>query len=545
MKPVGFPSQGDLLKFFYNATGIIPAKGEDILDITISSKSVHKALTRVAEEEGCNFLENFNQYSEELFSSISALVLQKKFKDILINPIIEIFNGYLKLILTEHACLDKKQNIENLIERFMINIAQACFPAEIYYKYILDKSYPEAPNLFTWLKDSEKTPFIHAMNWIYSSEEMTYQAFHQLDNDLDQNDKDLINVKNWLAGKVQLPSTSQILSTFHRAFKNQKLNTKLIDTYTFFLLIARFLTYCKNAMSSTYGPSYTSRYVDLFIQAYSAVKRDFFILLGEIPFKNINSMSIEEKEFLFEGLFIYNIEIFNKNFLEMQKKFTIKQMLELWIPKDQPYHAATIHIHRYLGLTKKTEEIMAPFKVNIGNIFHAYDLIKGDRSDYDVWLNEYKSIKNDEIYPWLKNWIDAVIYYKQKQYVQALENMRKAFKYIRYAAADKMIEFLEFYMILSLLVEDKAGWKDFKKAFKWGVFINQFGGDLKPFYNINNEIDIRKLFEEKITQIALFGNVKDLKSLANLVFHWEYSYSEPKRIAISEQVEPEPEKRGF
>jgi hypothetical protein len=41
--------------------------------------------------------------------------------------------------------------------------------------------------------------------------------------------------------------------------------------------------------------------------------------------------------------------------------------------------------------------------------------------------------------------------------------MRKAFKYIRYAAADKMIEFLEFYMILSLLVEDKAGWKDFKK----------------------------------------------------------------------------------
>lgn len=47
----------DLLKFFYNATGIIPAKGEDILDITISSKSVHKALTRVAEEEGCNFLE--------------------------------------------------------------------------------------------------------------------------------------------------------------------------------------------------------------------------------------------------------------------------------------------------------------------------------------------------------------------------------------------------------------------------------------------------------------------------------------------------------
>ena len=82
MEPICFPSQGDLLKFFYNATGIIPTKGENILDTEINSKSVHKALTRVAEEEGCNFLENFNQYSEELFSSISSLVLHKKFKDI-------------------------------------------------------------------------------------------------------------------------------------------------------------------------------------------------------------------------------------------------------------------------------------------------------------------------------------------------------------------------------------------------------------------------------------------------------------------------------
>ena len=523
MEPICFPSQGDLLKFFYNATGIIPTKGENILDTEINSKSVHKALTRVAEEEGCNFLENFNQYSEELFSSISSLVLHKKFKDILIKPIVEIFNGYLKLILTEHACLDKKQNIENLIERFMINIAQVCFPAEIYYKYLLDQSYPEAPNLFTWLKDSEKTPLIHAMHWIYSSEEMTYQVFHQLDNDLDQNDKDLLNVKNWLTGNVQLPSTSQIISTFHRAFKNQKIDTKLIDTYTFFLLIARFLTYCKNAMSSTYGISYTSRYVDLFIQAYSAVKRDFFILLEELPLKNINAMSIEEKEFIFSNVFPYSIGIFDKNIIEVQRNFTIKELLELWIPKDQPYHAATVHIHRYLGLTRKTDEIMAPFKVNIGNIFHAYDLIKGKRSDYNVWLNEYKSIGNDEIYPWLKNWVDAVIFYKQKQYSQALENMRKAFKYIRYAAADKMIEFLEFYMILSLLVEDKAGWKDFKKAFKWGVFINQFGGDLKPFYNINNEIDIRNLFEDKLTVVARLENINDLKNLAKLVFHWQYS----------------------
>lgn len=524
MESIGFPSQGDLLKFFYNATGIIPTKGESILDITINPKSAHKALTRLAEEEGCNFLENFNQYSEELFTSISTLVLQEKFKDILIKPIIEIFNGYLKLILTEHACLDKKQNIENLIERFMVNIAQACFPAEIYYKYLLDDSYPEAPDLLSWLKDSERTPLAHAMNWIYSSEKISYQTFHQLDNDLDQTDKDLTNIKNWLTGKVLLPSTSQIISTFHRAFRNLKITPELVDTYTLFLLIARFLTYCKNVMSSTYGASYTSRYIDLFIQAYSAVKRDFFILLGKLPFsKYLTSMSLEEKETVVVELFYYSIEVFENNYREMLQHYTARQLLELWIPKDKPYHAATVHIHRYLGLTGKTEKIMKPFEVNIENISHAYDLINGTKSNYDGWLKEYKQVKNDERYPWLKHWVDAVFLFKQKQYSQALENMREAFKDIRYTSANKMIDFLESYMIMSLLIEDKAGWKDFKKAFKWGVFINQFGGDLKPFYDIPDGTDIRKIFEDKLTVVSSLEKIRDLKTLATLVFHWKYS----------------------
>jgi hypothetical protein len=72
-------------------------------------------------------------------------------------------------------------------------------------------------------------------------------------------------------------------------------------------------------MSSTYGPSYTSRYVDLFIQAYSAVKRDFFILLGEIPFKDINSMSIEEKNFSLRVFLFITLKYLIKIFRNAEK----------------------------------------------------------------------------------------------------------------------------------------------------------------------------------------------------------------------------------
>ena len=520
MKPVAFPSQGDLLKFFYNATGLIPTKGEEILDISIKPKSLHKNLKRLAEEKECNFLENFNHYSEEIFSSLTSLVVQEKFKKIIVNPIVDLFKGYLRIILQEHTFLNKKQNIENLIERFIVDIARLCFPSEIYYKYLLNDSYPEAPDLLSWLDNSEKNPLVHAMTWIYDSEKITYQTFHQLD-DVDQTDKDLNNVKNWLTGKVQLPSTSQILSTFHRAFKKQRINTKLADTYTLFLLIARFLTYCSNILSSTYGDSFKTRYIGLFIQAYSAVKRDFLILFEE-PIKELNSMSLEEKEFFLTELLIAYDQRCHKNLLEMQEKFTVRQLLELWIPKDKPYHSATVRIHRYLGLTGKAEKIMKPLEENIENMIHGYQLIKGSESNYEVWLEQYNRVNNDSLSPWLKNWVDAVFLFEHKEYSQALENMRSAFETIRYTAANEMIEFLESYMIISLLVDNKRGWKDFKRAFKWGVFMNNFG-DLKPFYLVSEETEIRSIFEEKLIVISKFENIRDLKTLAKLVFHFPYS----------------------
>lgn len=40
-----FPSQGDLIKFTYDALGIIPNKSEQILDLKIENKSLQKKLT--------------------------------------------------------------------------------------------------------------------------------------------------------------------------------------------------------------------------------------------------------------------------------------------------------------------------------------------------------------------------------------------------------------------------------------------------------------------------------------------------------------------
>lgn len=102
-----FPSQGDLLKFVYNATGIIPSKSKFIIDVEIDNKSLHKGLNRLAREEG-DFLKNFEEHANEFRSAIYGLFSNTMYSDTLSDPLIEIFQVYTQTVLTDHTYLEKK-----------------------------------------------------------------------------------------------------------------------------------------------------------------------------------------------------------------------------------------------------------------------------------------------------------------------------------------------------------------------------------------------------------------------------------------------------
>ncbi|WP_201573169.1 hypothetical protein [Psychrobacter nivimaris] len=84
-----FPSQGDLLKFIYNATGIIPSKKKFIIDIDVDDKSLHKSLDRLAKEEG-DFLKNSEQYISEFRSAIYGLFTNAMYSGTLYDPLVEL-----------------------------------------------------------------------------------------------------------------------------------------------------------------------------------------------------------------------------------------------------------------------------------------------------------------------------------------------------------------------------------------------------------------------------------------------------------------------
>ena len=173
---------------------------------------------------------------------------------------------------------------------------------------------------------------------------------------------------------------------------------------------------------------------------------------------------------------------------------------------------------RYLQSQANTKLFLA----NIENYHHGYFDVLSNKISFDTWFESYKACKNDIVYPWLEQWIRGVILFKKNQSQEALEFMDKAFETIRYAAGKHQECFLEDYLLISLA--NPKGYKSFKQAYKWGTFMNHFGG-LKPLFNLESDEEIKQLYQAKKDNFNAFEKMKnnmDMRTLAKMVFHWQY-----------------------
>ena len=251
-----FPSQGNLLKFIYNATGIIPSKKYFIVDTEIDDKSLHKSLERLAKEEG-DFLKHFEQHANEFRSAIHGLFANAIYSHTLYEPLIEIFQTYTQTVLTDHTYLEKKESLFYLIHNIFLQKATiSIFQYQQCYSTFLDFSI--SPNKTFWyLQYKDTTPLACVIQWIYDCENKSQAEFHntfceKYGGDLDQIEKDLASVNNWASSTVKLPAFSSILDVFNRAFKFHNIKEDRQQKYIFFLLIARFATYCLKSLYENY-----------------------------------------------------------------------------------------------------------------------------------------------------------------------------------------------------------------------------------------------------------------------------------------------------
>lgn len=521
-----FPSQGDLLKFVYNATGIVPSGNQPIVDSSITNKT----LRTLAKEEG-HFLENFRTHAKELRSAIHGLFANVIYSNTLYDPLVELFQIYTQTVLTDHTYLEKKKSLLYLIHNVFLQRATiSIFEYQQYYSTFLDASL-SPKSKFWFFEYQSTTPLASVMNWIYDCENKSLEAFHDTSESsanecIDQIYKDLANVRNWLSGTVKLPPFANILGVFNRAFKAHKIDSDNKDRYVFFLFIARFATYCLDSFFEN-----TDRKEVLKI----LVKMKSYLELIEIDYEvsclAFDSLKLDSHE--------QNGKVTSEKILNRAKLAMFFEITSKWKEHFAQFSASEINalsevsrspnnfvVRTFKDYLTGIESFHSnKFEINIKNCIDGYSVMK-HKYDYQQWLDDYYEVGNNEVYPWLVHWIDGIKFFSKKEFESSLTSMRKAFDDIRYSAGNSQIRFIEDYMLIALAQPNKngniQGWKDFKLAFKWGVFMNHFDA-FPEFYTDVSDKELKIIFKDKKQSYKSFsGSSFDSKVLAKLLFHWKY-----------------------
>lgn len=546
-----FPSQGDLLKFVYNATGIVPSGSQPIVDSSITNKT----LRTLAKEEG-RFLENFTTHANEFRSAIHGLFANVMYSDTLYDPLVELFQIYTQTVLTDHTYLEKKKSLLYLIQNiFLQRVTISIFKYQHYYSAFLDASL-SPKSKFWFLEYESTTPLACVMNWIYDCENKSLEVFHDpsefsADESIDQIDKDLANVRNWLSGTVKLPPFSNILDVFDRAFKAHKIAGDKKDRYIFFLFIARFATYCLDSLIESYGEKEVAQILNKLELYLGLINKDYSDLCSIFESKRTNRMTDIEKSMGESQTEMFNTDFFLDKSMEYgdlvaHQLNNIQAEYIKASSRDTKLQGESIHdIHQeilkqlsnsspntspYKFIIKFFQDRLVPpnyegYTENIKNCIDGYEVLK-QKYDYQEWLDDYYEAGNNIVYPWLVYWIDGMRFFYNKEFESSLTSMRKAFDTIRYSAGNRQIKFIEDYMLVALAQPNKSGnvqgWKDFQRAFKWGVFMNNFEAFPEFYSNISDE-ELKVIFKNKKQSYKSFLDSNfDSKVLAKLMFHWKY-----------------------
>ncbi|MBH0063652.1 hypothetical protein [Psychrobacter sp. SZ93C1] len=548
-----FPSQGDLIKFIYNATGIIPSKNKKnfIIDIDMDDKSLHKSLDRLAKEEG-DFLKNFEQHISEFRSAIHSLFTNAMYSGTLYDPLLELFQIYTQTVLTNQTYLGKKESLFFLISTvFLRSSTISIFQYQQCYSVFLDASVSPSKK-FWYLEYGDTTPLAYIIHWIYNCENKSQEGFHNTfcekrGGNIDQIDKDLANVNNWVSGAVKLPTFSSILDVFDRGFQFHNIDDDRKQKYRFFLLIARFVTYCLKSLYENYKEEDVSNILKKLRDYLTLINKDFeqFYSINEV--KRDSKLTGIEKDIVESWQQMQIINFFLDKSKETERKIAhnLSKIQKKYIEessKNSHMYTKSLEkvyqeeLERWYStapnkfVIRSFQDTLTPFndesyRKNIENCGYGYYVMK-EKYDHQKWLNEYHDVGNDIVFPWLKYWIDGMKLFYSRDFESSLTRMREAFNTIRYSAGNRQIKFIEDYMLVALAQPNKngnvQGWKDFKIAFKWGVFMNHFDA-FPEFYSDKNNKELKTMFEEKKKDFIAFpSNSMDTKILAKLLFHWKY-----------------------
>ena len=490
-----FLTQGELIKFVFNAAGLLPTKHKEKDDFDgAKKKTIQKALGRLASEDG-KLGERFNDMTKLLSGELWESVQQGRVILAMGDVLFDLFEVYNGVIRDEGTYLEKSETVrwivqQHLVPRLVISVNKHLLG----YNIAADKLLaPQDPYWFLPSIDSGKTtwPLEKVMRWAYALCNCSHTHFHYPGKNPGKNDpslqQNLESAANWLAGKG-VPSLTVLLRNFDKSFEalgacevfehRRQIPELIKQSIKVALLIARISTYVCKEIEQHFSTAFLTeliaqycRYSDWITEDTDAIrhfvadcerKNDVPSEYSDVLWRDASDRYwgwVSEKA-MHAAYALNEILAQNENGVVPEK---VAQSLA-------ETYGKFIIFGEIEGLNRQ-KLISAP--IGFGEqIFVGFDLKKNPElteTQIDHYEQALKTSDVERVLPWMVPWLRAVLFYRREEFESAYPWFQLAFEQAKYCAGSHQYKLVNQYVEVCAKTDR---WKDFKKGIDWAQYLN-------------------------------------------------------------------------
>lgn len=488
-----FVSLGQLIKFAYDATGILPRKrseetGLDDKDI----KRIQKQLERLIDEEG-----SLTDRCEELIQAL-AYELTGTIRNIKVNYAIgetmaDLLEVYNAVVRDDGTYLSPKDSLRwfcgvHAIPRLVLSIHKHALRFNIAAEGFLTPTKADwyLPTIsgasITW-------PLEKAMNWVYEQYRTSRTQFHSPGKVVDQDDpegrQNLENASNWLSGEA-LPSWPGLHWNFSRSIDRlvaaeepygRSVSEKEKESILYVLFLARLSTYVTKQLHDAYG-------AEVLIDMVARFKRHRDWLAVDLKAFKVETLTYIKRYGAPDSAT-------DKIWLEFSAKYwqwfaeraqdCVMTMQRLFEESDDytiPDDLVTQLSDQYGDYTVRSalDSMYCPIDLKTPEcfpeaFFKGLDLKKNSSTtdtNVDAYEAEVKEKGLTTSQEWMVHWNRAALCYKKEQDEEAFIHIQKAFDLAKYSAGKNQYQIVNQYIELAA---KNNSWKSFKKGVAWASYL--------------------------------------------------------------------------
>lgn len=485
----GFATHGEVLKFLYNAFGVMPRKevrsgAFDEKD----KKTLQKQLARLAIEEG-SLVENF-QNAVSAFCELVEEYLPRQDHFVAMAMVIgDLDTIHAGVIRTEGTYLDKHSSIRYLISVQMVPGFVWALNRSVLLCGLWGRNPISEDDPFWYLPSRDTAgrltmPLARTMHWAYRKCGLTQNQFHSPGKLREQAElayqQNLETALNWTCGKG-LPSLPALTANFKESFAAQRTHGREIDPALQVeilcnLVYARVATYIAREIRKTYGDAYLDNICAQIRQLGSDLDVEVVEFARQVAPVMEKQPTLEHASDAWRKACAHHARFVRDKSASVEA--TLFELLKQGhAPSFDPTILAPLKrrfgnfaVHSVVDRLERQAEFKMPGRFD-ELLFAGISLRKEAGTtlqDIDNFEASLCDAGLQETLCWLPPWLRGVFYYRKKDFATAFQYYETAFDLAKYRAGEMQYKLVNQFIELAAK-NDKA--VAFKKGVDWAAYI--------------------------------------------------------------------------